>query len=93
MKQDHSTWQILSAMSMIGIITALGQLLASKEKLTWRIIIGRTLSSVGLAISSGAILLWFTNPHPLALIGVSAGAASLGTSFLEKIVQKKLGIS
>ena len=93
MKQEHSIWQILSAMGMIGIITALGQLLASKEKLTWRIIIGRTLSSVGLAISSGAILLWFTNPHPLALIGVSAGAASLGTSFLEKIVQKKLGIS
>ena len=93
MKQEHSIWQILSAMGMIGIITALGQLLASGEKLTWRIIIGRTLSSVGLAISSGAIMLWFTGPHPLALIGVSAGAASLGTSFLEKIVQKKLGIS
>ena len=93
MKQEHSTWQILCAMGVIGIITALGQLLASEEKLTCRIIIGRTLSSVGLAISSGAIMLWFTNPHPLALIGVSAGAASLGTSFLEKIVQKKLGIS
>ena len=93
MKQEYSAWQILSAMSMIGIITALGQLLASEEKLTCRIIIGRTLSSVGLAISSGAIMLWFTNPHPLALIGVSAGVASLGTSFLERIIQKKLGIS
>ena len=93
MKQEYSAWQILSAMSMIGIITALGQLLASEEKLTCRIIIGRTLSSVGLAISSGAIMLWFTNPHPLALIGVSAGAASLGTSVLERIIQKKLGIS
>ena len=93
MKQEYSVWQILSAMSMIGIITAVGQLLASKEKLTCRIISGRALSSVGLAISSGAILLWFANPHPIALIGVSAGAASLGTSFLEKIIQKKLGIS
>lgn len=93
MKQEHSLWELLSAMSMMGLITAFGQLLASEEKLTWRIIIGRTLSSVGLAISSGAILLWFSNPHPLALIGVSAGAASLGTSFLEKIIQKKLGIS
>lgn len=93
MKQEYSAWQILSAMSMVGIITALGQLLASEEKLTCRIIIGRTLSSVGLAISSGAIMLWFTDPHPLALIGISAGVASLGTSFLEKIIQKKLGIS
>ena len=93
MKHEYSAWQVLSAMSMIGIITALGQLLASEEKLTCRIIIGRTLSSVGLAISSGAIMLWFTDPHPLALIGVSAGVASLGTSFLERIIQKKLGIS
>ena len=93
MKQEYSAWQVLSAMSVIGIITALGQLLASEEKLTCRIIIGRTLSSVGLAISSGAIMLWFTDPHPLSLIGVSAGVASLGTSFLERIIQKKLGIS
>lgn len=93
MKQEYNTWQVLSAMSMIGIITALGKLLASEEKLTCRIIIGRTLSSVALAISSGAVMLWFTNPHPLALIGVSASAASLGTSFLERIIQKKLGIS
>lgn len=93
MKQEYNAWQILSAMSVVGMIIALGQLMASEEKLTWRIIIGRTLSSVGLAISSGAIMLWFTAPHPLALIGVSAGAASLGTSFLEKIIQKKLGIS
>ena len=93
MKQEYSVWQLLSAMSMIGLITALGQLLASEERLTYRIIIGRTLSSVGLATSSGAIMLWFANPHPLALIGVSAGVASLGTSFLEKIIQKKLGIS
>lgn len=93
MKQEYSAWQILSAMSMIGIITALGQLLASEERLTCRIIIGRTLSSIGLAISAGTIMLWFTDPHPLALIGMSAGAASLGTSFLERIIQKKLGIS
>ena len=93
MKQEYNVWQLFGAMSMIGIITALGQLLASEEKLTCRIIIGRSLSSVGLAISSGAVMLWFTNPHPLALIGVSAGVASLGTSFLERLIQKKLGIN
>lgn len=80
-------------MTLVGILTALGQLLASDEKLTPRIIIGRALSSVGLSISSGALLLWFTDPHPLALIGVSAGLASLGTSFLEKLIQKKLNIN
>lgn len=92
MNKEYPAWQIISAMGVVGMFTALGQLLASEEKLTTRIIIGRTLSSIGLAISSGTLLLWFTDPHPLALIGVSAGLASLGTSFLEKVIQKKLGI-
>lgn len=79
-------------MGLVGVLTALGQLLASNERLTPRIILGRALSSIGLSVSAGAILLWMGNPHPLALIGLSAGLASLGTSFLEKLVQKKFGI-
>lgn len=92
MKEELSTWQVLGAMGLVGVLTALGQLLASNERLTPRIILGRALSSIGLSVSAGAILLWMGNPHPLALIGLSAGLASLGTSFLEKLVQKKFGI-
>lgn len=93
MKEELSTWQVLTAMGVVGILTSLGQLLASNEKLTPRIIIGRALSSIGLSVSAGAILLWMVDPHPLALIGLSAGLASLGTSFLEKMLQRKLGIN
>lgn len=93
MKDELSTWQTLGVMGLVGVLTALGQLLASNERLTPRIIIGRALSSIGLSVSAGAILLWMGDPHPLALIGLSAGLASLGTSFLEKLIQKKFGIT
>jgi len=93
MKEELTTWQILAAMGVVGVVTALGQLLASNERLTFRIILGRALSAIGLSVSAGAILLWMADPHPLALIGVSAGLASLGTSFLEKLMQKKFGIN
>ena len=93
MKEELSTYQVLGAMGLVGVLTALGQLLASNEMLTPRIILGRALSSIGLSVSAGALLLWFAEPHPLALIGVSAGLASLGTSFLERFLQKKLGIN
>lgn len=93
MKDDLSPLQTLVAMGTVGVLVALGQLLGSNEKLTPRIIFGRALSSVGLAVSAGALMLWFTEPNPLALIGASAGLASLGTSFLERLVQKKLGIN
>lgn len=89
---EYTFWQVLASMALVGVITTIGQLLASKELLTPRIIIGRALSSIGLSISAGAIVLWFADPHPIALIGVSAGVASLGTSFIEKVIQKKLGI-
>lgn len=93
MKEEFSTWELLTGMGIVGVLTALGQLLASNEKLTPRIIIGRALASVGLSVSAGAILLWMTEVPPLALIGLSAGLASLGTSFLEKLMQKKFGIN
>lgn len=93
MKEELTTWQVLAAMGIVGALTALGQLLASNERLTPRIIIGRALSSIGLSVSAGAILLWMASPDPLALIGLSAGLASLGTSFLEKLIQKKFGIN
>jgi len=92
MNEKLSTWEMIGALSLTGLVIGLGQLLASEERLTTRIIIGRALSTVGLALSSGALLLWFTDVPILALIGVAAGLASLGTSFLEKFLQKKLGL-
>lgn len=92
MKEELSSWQVLTGMGIVGVLTALGQLLASNEKLTPRIIAGRALASIGLSVSAGAILLLMADVPPLALIGLSAGLASLGTSFLEKLVQKKLGL-
>lgn len=76
----------------IGVLTGLGQLMASKETLTWRIIVGRCLSTAGIATAAGVILLAFPGVSPLAQIGVAAALASLGTSGLERLIQRVLGI-
>ena len=76
----------------IGVLTGLGQLMASKEVLTWRIVIGRCLSSAGIATAAGVVLLALPNVSPLAQIGVAAALASLGTSGLERLIQRVLGI-
>lgn len=77
---------------MIGVLTGLGQLMASKEELTWRIIAGRCLSTAGIATAAGVILLAFPGVPPIAQIGVAAALASLGTSGLERLIQRVLGI-
>lgn len=80
-----------AAMAGTGLLIGLGQLLASEEKLTPRIIFGRAFSSAGLALIAGALLIQIPDIPLLALIGLSALIASLGTSFLEKFLNNYFG--
>jgi len=76
----------------MGVMVGIGQLLASREQLTWRIVIGRALSSLGLGASSAAILVWLPDLHFAAQLGLAALIASLGTSGLERLVQRIFGV-
>lgn len=77
---------ILSA--LVGIAIGIGQLLASQELLTKRIIIGRALSTGGIAMAAGAVLVWVPDLPLIGLLGVAALLASLGTSGLERLFQR-----
>jgi hypothetical protein len=76
------------ALGLVGLIVGIGQLLASTERLTMRIIIGRALSSAGLGASSAALLVWIPELPAAAQLGIAALFASLGTSGLEKLMQR-----
>lgn len=76
--------------SFIGISIGMGQLLASQERLTPRIIIGRALSTGGLAMAAGLVLVWVPDLPLIGQMGVAAALASLGTSGLEKAFQRVL---
>lgn len=94
--EPQTEWQAAigqaSGFGLLGILVGLGQLLASKEQLTWRIVGGRCLSTMGLSMAAGVVLLAFPAVPPLAQIGVAAALASLGTSGLERLVQRVVGI-
>ena len=85
------TLETLGILAFIGAAVGIGQLLASEEKLTARIIIGRALSSAGLGMTAGSVLILYPDINPVAMTGIAALFASLGTSVLEKIIQKFLG--
>lgn len=80
-----------SSLSLVGLVVGIGQLLASREQLTWRIVIGRALSSAGLGASSGIVLAWIPGLPITAQLGFAALVASLGTSGLERLFQKVIG--
>lgn len=72
----------------VGIAIGMGQLLASHEPLPPRIIIGRALSTGGLSMAAGLVLVWVPDLPLVGQIGVAAALASLGTSGLERVFQR-----
>ena len=87
-------WQVHLAssflFSLVGVTIGLGQLLAGNERLTLRLLVGRALSTGGLAMAAGIALIWVPELPMVGQIGVAAGLASLGTSGLERAFQRAL---
>lgn len=88
----NDSLQSVGWLAVMGGLVGLGQLLASKEKLTARIIVGRFLSSAGLGAAAALPLTVMPDMPFAAQLALAAGLASLGTSALERLVQKFLHI-
>lgn len=86
------TSQTLAALAAIGGVVGLGQLFASTEKLTARVVVGRAIASAGLGAASATVLIWLPNLPFVAQCGLAAALASLGTSGLERLLQRVVGI-
>lgn len=87
-------WGDLFAASLIflivGIAIGIGQLMSSNERVTSRLLLGRSLSTGGLAMAAGVVLVWVPDLSMVGQIGVAAGLASLGVSGLERLFQRAI---
>lgn len=83
----------LAILAGIGAAIGIGKLMAADEPITVRLVIGRALTSAGIGAAAGAIIYIVPNAHPVLLYGVAAALASLGTSTLEYIIKKRLGVT
>jgi hypothetical protein len=78
------------AFVFIGVLTAIGQILQSTSPITWRIAVGRCITTGGIAIVAGAALAIFPDLPLIAQLGIAAALASLGSSGIEVVLQKVL---
>lgn len=79
--------EVVAWLAAVGAMIGVGQLLRSKEPITWRLAMGRAVVSAGLAMAAGSVLVWIPGLPFAALIGIGAGIASLGTSGVEKLLR------
>ncbi len=90
MIHDDASKGVLT-LALIGSLVGIGQLLASEDKLTLRLVIGRAITSGALGMAAGAVIAFYPLVPFEAQIGIAAVIASLGTSALEKVLQRILG--
>lgn len=81
----------IGALAAIGAGIGLGKLLASQEKLTMRLAVGRAIVTAGIGAAAGAVALLFPSADTFVLYSCAAGLASLGTSALEALVHRITG--
>ena len=82
---DHPIdWMIIGAM-----IAGLGKLLASDAEITWRLAIGRAITSGVLGVAAGMGYLFWPGMDPIVAIGLACGVASLGTDGILAMLNRK----
>ncbi|OAM52930.1 hypothetical protein A7981_05715 [Methylovorus sp. MM2] len=86
-----STTKELGLLAGVGALVGLGQLLVSKEPLTFRVIVGRAICSGGIGLAAASAVVFIPGLSLGASIGIACVLASLGTSGLEKVVQRITG--
>jgi hypothetical protein len=86
--EEQQVTKTVAVLGLAGFIAGLGTLLASNEKLTIRIVLGRAISSVALGVTSSITLLWYPDITIETKIAIACLIASLGTSGLERLYQK-----
>lgn len=91
MTDQFSFRQFLAVLIGMGVIIGLGKLLASNEKFTWRLAIGRAIVSAGLAVAAGSLLAFVPGMSQMAILGLAAASSVLGEQFLEKLIHIRAG--
>lgn len=75
---------------IIGGLIGMSKLLVTKEPLSARLIIGRTILGAATSLIAGVVLLQMPNISPLALVGIASALGILGSTFIEEYLKKNV---
>jgi hypothetical protein len=87
---DHPTG-FVAILAGLGAAVGLGQLLASGEKVTSRLLAGRIITASGLGAAASIPLAWMPTLPDAAAYGLACGLVTLGVAGVERVAQRFLG--
>ena len=86
--QEHD--KSILMLIVIGGLIGMSKLLVSKEPLSVRLLIGRTILGSATSLIAGVFILQIPNVSPLALIGLASALGILGSTFIEEYLKKNV---
>ena len=75
---------------VIGGLIGMSKLLVTKEPLSVRLVIGRTILGSATSLIAGVVLLQMPDISPLSLVGIASGLGILGSTFIEEYLKKNV---
>ncbi len=75
---------------VIGGLIGMSKLLVSKEPLSVRLLIGRTILGSSTSLIAGVVILQIPDISPLALIGLASALGILGSTFIEEYLKNRV---
>jgi hypothetical protein len=78
----------LFSLIMTGIFIGLAKVLVSEEKITFRVIIGRSILGSATSLLAGIVLITIPNIQPLALVGIGSALGICGSTVIEIWLKK-----
>jgi CHASE2 domain-containing sensor protein len=80
----------LAWLAGMGALIAVGRALTSKEKLSWKVAVGRTILGSALSTAAALIYIPFPNAPEVVMIGAGAAVGILGEQVLEFAARRLL---
>lgn len=78
----------LAWLAGMGALIAVGRALTSQEKLSWRVVLGRTILGSALGTVAALIYIPFPDSPQAVVIGAGAGLGILGEQVLELVARR-----
>lgn len=86
--QEHD--KSILMLIVIGGLIGMSKLLVSKEPLSVRLLIGRTILGSATSLIAGVVILQIPNVSPPALIGLASALGILGSTFIEEYLKNRV---
>lgn len=85
--QEHE--KNLYTLLVIGALIAIGKVLASDDKITPRLFVGRLILGSMVSVAAGAVLLKIPDASPLAVMGLGTALSIAGYQVVEIWLRRK----